>query len=86
MEHDYASASARFTCARDASHTDSAAAAVTSQTTDPDCVNDGRTDYTASATFDGQSYENSCAVTLPAPATTGTRRGRATPRAIGTHA
>lgn len=63
---DYASASALFTCARDASHTDSAAAAVTSQTTDPDCVNDGRTDYTASATFDGQSYENSCAVTLPA--------------------
>ena len=63
---DYASASARFTCARDASHTDSAAAAVTSQTTAPDCVIDGQTVYTARATFDGQSYENSCAVTLPA--------------------
>lgn len=63
---DYASASARFTCARDASHTDSAAAAVTSQTTDPDCVSDGQTVYTARATFDGQSYEDSRAVTLPA--------------------
>lgn len=63
---DYASASARFTCARDASHTDSAAAAVTSQTTDPDCVNDGRTDYTASATFDGLTYTDTRSVLLPA--------------------
>ena len=63
---DYASASARFTCARDAGHTDSAAAAVTSQTTAPDCVSDGQTVYTARATFDGQNYEDSRTVTLPA--------------------
>lgn len=63
---DYANASARFACARDASHTDSAAAVVSSQTTDPDCVSDGQTVYTARATFDGQSYEDSRAVTLPA--------------------
>ena len=63
---DYASASARFTCARDASHTDSAAAAVTSQTTDPDCVSDGQTVYTASASFEGQPYTDTRTVTLPA--------------------
>ena len=63
---DYANASARFTCKRDASHTDSAAAVVSSQTTDPDCVSDGQTVYTARATFDGQSYEDSRTVTLPA--------------------
>lgn len=51
---------------RDASHTDSAAAAVTSQTTDPDCVNDGRTDYTASATLDGLTYTDTRSVLLPA--------------------
>lgn len=63
---DYASASARFTCKRDANHTTSAAASVTPQTTDPDCVSDGQTVYTARATFDGQSYEDSRTVTLPA--------------------
>lgn len=63
---DYASASARFTCARDASHTDSAAAAVTSQTTAPDCVIDGQTVYTARATFDGLTYTDTRSVPLPA--------------------
>ena len=63
---DYASASARFTCARDASHTDSAAASVTPQTTDPDCVSDGQTVYTASASFEGQPYTDRRTVTLPA--------------------
>ena len=62
---DYASASARFTCARDAGHTDSAAAAVTSQTTDPDCVSDGQTVYTASASFEGQTYTDTRSVPLP---------------------
>lgn len=63
---DYASASALFTCARDAGHTDSAAAAVTSQTTDPDCVSDGQTVYTASASFEGQTYTDTRSVPLPA--------------------
>ena len=62
----YASASALFTCARDAGHTDSAAATVTSQTTDPDCVSDGQTVYTASASFEGQTYTDTRSVTLPA--------------------
>ena len=34
--------------------------------TDPDCVNDGRTDYTASATFDGLIYTDTRSVLLPA--------------------
>lgn len=63
---DYASASALFTCARVASHTTSAAASVTPQTTDPDCVSDGQTDYTASATFDGLTYTDTRSVLLPA--------------------
>ena len=53
----YESASATFTCANDASHEETVAAAVTSAVTkEPTCVEDGLRTYTASVTFGEKNY------------------------------
>ena len=51
------SASAVFTCGNDGSHTQTLTAAVTSQvTTEPGCESTGVRTYTATVTFEGQTY------------------------------
>ena len=61
------SASAVFTCARDAGHTQTLTAAVTSQvTTEPGCESTGVRTYTATVTFEGQTYTDTKTETLPA--------------------
>ena len=53
----YESASATFTCANDASHEETVAAAVTSAVTkEPTCTEDGLRTYTASVTFGEKNY------------------------------
>lgn len=53
----YESASATFTCANDASHKETVAAAVTSAVTkEPTCTEDGLRTYTASVTFGEKNY------------------------------
>ena len=61
------SASAVFTCGNDGSHTQTLPAAVTSQvTTEPGCESTGVRMYTASVTFEGQTYTDTKTETLPA--------------------
>ena len=61
------SASAAFTCGNDASHTKTLTAAVTSQvTTEPGCESTGVRTYTATVTFEGQTYTDTKTETLPA--------------------
>ena len=61
------SASAVFTCGNDASHTQTLTAAVTSQvTTEPGCESTGVRTYTATVTFEGQTYTDTKTETLPA--------------------
>ena len=61
------SASAAFTCGNDASHTQTLTAAVTSQvTTEPGCESTGVRTYTATVTFEGQTYTDTKTETLPA--------------------
>ena len=61
------SASAVFTCGNDGSHTQTLTAAVTSQvTTEPGCESTGVRTYTATVTFEGQTYTNTKTETLPA--------------------
>ena len=61
------SASAVFTCGNDASHTQMLTAAVTSQvTTEPGCESTGVRTYTATVTFEGQTYTDTKTETLPA--------------------
>lgn len=53
----YESASATFTCAHDASHTETVAAVITSAVTkEPTCAEDGLRTYTASVTFGEKNY------------------------------
>ena len=60
------SASAVFTCGNDASHTKTLTAAVTSQvTTEPGCESTGVRTYTATVTFQGKNYTDTCTETLP---------------------
>lgn len=59
-------ATVSFTCRHDASHVEHITATVTSKTTAPTCTADGKTVYTAQATFDGRTYTNTNTVTLPA--------------------
>ena len=61
------SASVVFTCGNDASHTRTLTAAVTSQvTTEPGCESTGVRTYTATVTFEGQTYTDTKTETLPA--------------------
>ena len=61
------SASAVFTCGNDGSHTQTLPAAVTSQvTTEPGCESTGVRTYTATVTFEGQTYTDTQTETLPA--------------------
>ena len=61
------SASAVFTCGNDGSHTQTLTAAVTSQvTTQPGCESTGVRTYTATVTFEGQTYTDTKTETLPA--------------------
>lgn len=83
---DYASASARFTCARDAGHTDFGRRCRYLPNHGPDCVSDGQTVYTASASFEGRPIRTRAPSPCPPPVTTGTVRGRATPWVTGINA
>ena len=61
------SVSAAFTCGNDGSHTQTLTAAVTSQvTTEPGCESTGVRTYTATVTFEGQTYTDTKTETLPA--------------------
>ena len=63
----YESAKATFTCSRDASHVEEVTAAVTSEITTPaSCESTGVRTYTATVTFQGKNYTDTCAETLPA--------------------
>ena len=59
-------AQAVFACARDAGHTQTLTAAVTSQvTTKPGCESTGVRTYTATVTLDGKNYTDTRTETLP---------------------
>ena len=63
----YESAKATFTCSRDASHVEEVTAAVTSEITTPaSCESTGVRTYTATVTFQGKNYTDTCTETLPA--------------------
>ncbi len=53
---DCSSAQATFKCEKDNNHTTTVEAAVIKQTTESTCTEDGRTVYTATAEFEGESY------------------------------
>ena len=55
---DCSSATAVFTCAADSSHVLSVPSEVTSVPVDPTCTEPGKTVYTASVTFEGQTYSD----------------------------
>jgi len=62
----YESAKATFTCSRDASHVEEVTAAVTSEITTPaSCESTGVRTYTATVTFQGQTYTDTKTETLP---------------------
>lgn len=62
---DYSSATAKFTCSA-CSDVQNVTATVNSTTTQPTCTTDGQTVYTATVTFDGESYSSEKTVPLPA--------------------
>ena len=62
----YESAKATFTCSRDASHVEEVTAAVTSEITTPaSCESTGVRTYTATVTFQGKNYTDTCTEVLP---------------------
>jgi lactocepin len=62
----YESAKATFTCSRDASHVEEVTAAVTSEITTPaSCESTGVRTYTATVTFQGKNYIDTCTEVLP---------------------
>ena len=63
---DYSKATVTFTCTKDASHTKTVEATVTSTTTDATCAKDGQTAYRASVTFDGTDYSDEKTVAIQA--------------------
>lgn len=63
---DNSEASAVFTCANNAEHTETVAAKVTSETTDATCAVDGKTVYTANVTFEGREYSDTKTTVIPA--------------------
>ncbi|MCD7889806.1 MAG: hypothetical protein LUG23_07845, partial [Oscillospiraceae bacterium] len=62
---DYSTATATFTCKNDSSHTETADATVTSETTDATCTATGSAVYTAVVDMDGTSYSDTKTVELP---------------------
>ncbi len=52
----YASATAKFVCANDSAHIESIKGASTSATTPATCIEDGKTVYTVSISFDNETY------------------------------
>ena len=63
----YGAAEASFACARDAGHVEELTAAVTSEITTPaSCESTGVRTYTATVTFQGKNYTDTCTETLPA--------------------
>lgn len=67
---DYSSATATFICGNDASHTETVDAVITSETTDATATADGKTVYTATVKWDGNSYRDTKIVIIPATETT----------------
>jgi len=63
---DLSSASAKFVCSHDASHTETVAATVTSVTIDATCTEDGKIVYTATVTFESEEYVDTVEVVIPA--------------------
>ncbi len=63
---DYSTAKALFTCKNDPTHKEEAEATVTPETTAATCEEDGKTVYTATATFEGETYTDTKEVTIPA--------------------
>ena len=62
---DYTSATAIFTCAKDVTHVEEVAAALTENvTTAATCTEDGAKTYTATLTFNGQTYTDVKTVTV----------------------
>ncbi len=62
---DNSGATATFTCANDPSHVETVTAAVTSETTAATATEAGRTVYTATAAFEGETYTDTVEVVLP---------------------
>lgn len=60
----YDKATATFTCANDKSHTETVNAEITSETTAATCEKDGKTVYTATVTFGGNTYTDTKTETL----------------------
>ncbi len=63
---DYSSATAAFVCKNDESHTETVNATITSETTEATCEEAGKTVYTATVTFDGETYTDTKEVTIEA--------------------
>ena len=62
----YGAAEASFACARDAGHVKVLPASITSEvTTQPGCSTEGVRTYTATVTFQGKNYTDTCTETLP---------------------
>ena len=61
---DYSSAQAVFVCANDESHTETVNATVSSVRTEPTCDQEGSIVYTASVTFEGNTYTDTKSVVL----------------------
>ena len=61
---DYSSAKAVFVCANDESHTEKVNASVTSVRTEPTCAAEGSIVYTATVTFEGNTYTDTKSVVL----------------------
>ena len=60
------SAKLTLTCKNDASHVEEPVVTVAHETTDATCDQDGKTVYTATASFDGKTYEDSKTAVIPA--------------------
>lgn len=63
---DHATATATFTCGNDASHVEVVTVDSTSVHTEPTCDEEGKTVYTATVEFNGETYTAEATVTFPA--------------------
>ena len=62
---DYSSAKALFVCEKDANHKEEIDAVITVNTTQATCEENGKTVYTATATFEGAEYTDTRTVEIP---------------------
>ena len=62
---DYSSAKALFVCEKDANHKEEIDAVITANTTQATCEENGKTVYTATATFEGAEYTDTRTVEIP---------------------